>query len=31
MKNVKTITLFAGDRDFLDAIKYTQDRLLKPV
>lgn len=26
---VQTITLFAGDRDFIDAINYTRDRLKK--
>lgn len=31
MPNVKNITLFAGDRDFIDAIKYAQEVLLKRV
>ena len=31
MPNVKTLTIFAGDRDFIDAIKYAQEVLLKPV
>lgn len=31
MPHVQTLTLFAGDRDFLDAIKYAQEVLLKPV
>lgn len=29
--NVKTITLFAGDRDFFDAVKYAQEEFFKPV
>lgn len=29
--NVKTISLFAGDRDFFDAIKYAQEQFFKPV
>ena len=31
MPNVKTLTLLAGDRDFLDAIKYVEEVLMKPV
>lgn len=29
--HVKSITLFAGDRDFTDAIMYVKDRLMKKV
>lgn len=29
--NVRSITLFAGDRDFYDAIRYVQEDLGKPV
>jgi uncharacterized LabA/DUF88 family protein len=31
MPNVKSISLFAGDRDFYDAIEYVQETFLKPV
>lgn len=31
MPNIKTISLFAGDRDFYDAIQYVQETYLKPV
>ena len=31
MPNVKTISLFAGDRDFYDAIDYVQETYKKPV
>ena len=29
-KDVSSITLFAGDRDFFDAIKYVSSTLAKP-
>ncbi len=29
--HVKSITLFAGDRDFIDSVRYTQTRLAKNV
>lgn len=31
LPNIETLTLFAGDRDFLDAIKYSQEVLMKKV
>ena len=29
--NVRSLTLFAGDRDFYDAVRYVQEDLGKPV
>jgi len=31
LPTVKTLALFAGDRDFYDAVKYAQEVLMKPV